>query len=197
MQATWRPAPGQVALIELVDDPDQCVTGIILGGNDKELAVSIGGSPPPTDPSSEVLVSFFSPDALYRVRATVSPRPEQQSVIDLTVQAVERVQRRSDHRTRLTAPAALTGFDEAGRFAVAVGQTVDIGRGGCRIMADEELPPDVDPAVSLRLADGHTVVATAHILQTEADAGRVSYRVAFVALPEGDAKRLAALEADA
>lgn len=197
MDSTWRPAPGQVALIELVDDPDRCVTGIIVGGNEKELAVNLGGSPTPPDPSSEVLVSFFSPEALYRLRATVAPRAENHSVIDLTVHHVERVQRRSDHRVRITVPAALTGFDGAGRFTAVVGHTVDVGRGGCRISADRPLPDDVDPAVSLRLDDGHTIVATAHVLQAQPGTGEFSYRLAFVALPEGDAKRLAELEAAA
>lgn len=197
VQPTWKPAPGQVALIELIDDPDQCVTGIIIGGDERELSVSLGTSPTPPAASSEVVASFFSPDALYRLRATVTSRPEQQSVIDLTVHDVQRVQRRTDHRVQIALPAALTGFDGTGRFAVTVGRTVDIGRGGCRIVTDYHLPHDIDPAVSVRLPDGHTIVATAHVLQTHADADQFTYRLAFVALPEGDAKRVAALEAGA
>lgn len=194
MQPAWKPAPGQVALIELSDD-GQCLTGVVMKGERGAVAVNVGTSAGPPSPR-EVLVSFFSPDALYRVRATASPRGDQEAIVDLTVHEVERVQRRASQRVRTAVPAALTAFDDQGRFACVVGETVDVGPGGCRVRAPQRFPESLEPTVSLRLPDGSTVVVPGRLLESEeADDDRWSHRVAFSSVPEAERTRLAGFSA--
>jgi hypothetical protein len=193
MQPAWKPAPGQVALIELGED-GQRLTGVVMKGEQGAVAVNIGASAGPPSPR-EVLVSFFSPDALYRVRATATPRGNQEAIVDLMVHEVERVQRRASERVRTALAAALTAFDDQGGFACVVGETVDVGPGGCRVRARQRFPEGLEPTVSLRLPDGGTAVVPGRLLEAEPDGDRFSHRVAFAAVAEADRTRLAGFSA--
>jgi hypothetical protein len=192
MQREWKPSPGQVTLIEPTSGADECLTGVVLEGEEGAVVVDLGASPSP-DPGSEVVASFFTPQALYRVRATASPQGERAAVIALHVKDVERVQRRESPRARLALPVVLSDFDSSGEPVSVVGETIDVGPGGCRVLTTKPFPAGGDPTVSLQLPGGDTVVALAAILQAQAASGRWSYRLVFTGLEEPDADRLADL----
>ena len=188
----WKPSAGQVALIELEDESDQCLTGVVMTG-DGPVVVDLGSSPRPSVESYKVTASFFAPDALYRVKATAARHADQDALIDLTVHEVERVQRRQAERARVSIPVAMTAFDDPGDFVSVTGQTVDLGPGGCRVRTETLFPPGCDPTVSVRLPDGDTMVVLAQVLQATADEDAWEYRLAFMEVDEGDGKRLSDL----
>src|SRR5687768_986820 len=94
MQLAWRPAPGQVALIE-VEDGHECLTGVVVDDAGEPVVIDLGASPDLPQENCEVVASFFAPDALYRMRAKAAHHDHLESVIDLTIEDIERVQRRS------------------------------------------------------------------------------------------------------
>jgi len=209
MPFAWKPMPGQVALIEVSDGGNDCLTGVVVDeatGYDEALVVDLGASPAlELDASGgrEVVASFFAPDALYRLTATLSRHdPEHEalaSVIDLRVHDVERVQRRTAPRARLRLPVVMSNFDDPanddhGAFASVVGETIDVGEGGCRVLVPRPFPHGCDPTVTLELPDGTTIVALAAVLQATATTdGRYEYRLVFLELDDVDRLRLADL----
>jgi c-di-GMP-binding flagellar brake protein YcgR len=193
MSTAWKPAPGQVALIELADDSDNCLTGVVMSDSNGTVSIDLGASPTAPESETEVVASFFTPEALYRVKAHAVPRAEQKKVIDLTVDDIEKVQRRAAPRARVELRAALTAFEGDSDFASVVGRTVDIGPGGCRIRTEKQFPPGNDPTVTIQLPDGDTVAVFAQILQVQADDDTFEYRLAFMQIDDEDAKKLLTL----
>lgn len=190
MSTAWKPAPGQVALIELAEDTDQCLTGVVMADSNGSVAIDLGASPTAPESEIDVIASFFTPEALYRVKAHAVPRKEQKAVIDLTVEDVERVQRRANPRSRVELRAALTAFEGDSDFASVVGRTVDIGPGGCRVRTDKQFPPGNDPTVTLQLPNGDTLALLAQVLQVTADSDAFEYRLAFMDVEDEDAQKL-------
>src|ERR1700757_743792 len=127
----WRPAAGQIALIEPVDaSPGRdCLTGVVVPGDC--ILVDLGASPRPESDAAEVVASFFAPDALYRLFAKA--RQEADGLVSLDVTAIERVQRRANPRVQVVLPVRL-GVGDAAEAAVLSGETVDVSTGGCRGM---------------------------------------------------------------
>src|SRR5688572_6616520 len=139
-------------------------------------------------------------DALYRMSATLSPHdggPDK--VIDLTIHDIERVQRRTAPRARITIPVVMSNFDDpsaedSGTFSSLVGESLDIGEGGCRALMPKPFPSGCDPTVTLQLPSGETVVALGADLQANvATDGRYEYRLVFLELEDLDRLRLAEL----
>lgn len=190
MSVQWRPTPGQVALLEFDDAAE--ITGVVLDSATGPVVVNVGSAPPPA-PGSEVVASFFTPGALYRVRATAVRHPDNDALLDLELRGVERVQQRAAPRARITLPAALSDLDSAAQPLSVTGETVDVGPGGCRVRTALPFPPGSDPTVSLQLPDGGTVVATAAVLQMQAVMGHWEYRLVFLSLDDADRLRLADL----
>lgn len=191
MRESWRPTPGQVALIE-VDERDDCLTGVVLPGDKGAVVIDLGASPDrPTEPCA-VFVSFFAPDALYKVQGTARPH-RKEAVIDLDIVSVERVQRRMSARAHVEVHAALTAFDDDGAFVSVVGQTMDIGEGGCRVRTAVPFPAQQSPTISLHLPDGRTLAAAAEVLQAEAVDGHFEYRLAFLEVEKDGKAQLAEL----
>jgi c-di-GMP-binding flagellar brake protein YcgR len=193
MSTAWKPAPGQVALIELADDADHCLTGVVMAQGNGSVAIDLGASPTAPNAETEVVASFFTPEALYRVKAHAVPRKEQKAVIDLTVDEVERVQRRAAPRARIELRAAMTAFEGDSDFASVVGSTIDIGPGGCRLRTDKQFPPGNDPTITLQLPTGDTLALLGQILQVQADGDAFEYRIAFMDVEDDDAEKLLAL----
>ena len=201
MPFAWKPVPGQVALIEVSDGGNECLTGVVLAGDDgNEIVIDLGFSPKPEHVDCEVVASFFAPDALYRMTATLAPHdggPDK--VIDLRVHDIERVQRRNAPRARITIPVVMSNFDDpsaedSGNFSSVVGESLDIGEGGCRAIMPKPFPSGCDPTVTLQLPSGDTVVALAAVLQANATTdGRYEYRLVFLELEDVDRLRLAEL----
>jgi hypothetical protein len=191
MRESWRPTPGQVALIEL-DERDDCLTGVVLPGYDPAVVIDLGASPAVPKEPCHVYVSFFAPDALYKVRGTASPHGED-ALIDLSIESVERVQRRTAARARVAVHAALTAFTDDGAFVSVVGKTIDIGEGGCRVRTSMPFPAQKSPTISLQLPDGGTLAASSEILQAETVDGHFEYRLAFMELEKDGRTQLAEL----
>ncbi len=199
MPFAWKPAPGQVALIELSTGGDDCLTGVVLD-EDREgaVVVDLGATPNPPDAQCDVVASFFSPDALYRMKATLSPHSDRQRVIDLAIHDIERVQRRTAPRVRLSIPVVLSNFDDPATddpsFTSLVGLSLDIGEGGCRVQLPAPFPSGCDPTVTLQLPSGDTVVALAAVLQAVAlGDGTYEYRMVFLEMDDLDRLRLVEL----
>lgn len=198
--ADWKPSLGQVALIELDADSDDCLTGIVLGSDNGSVVIDLGASPRPSEPACKVTASFFDPDALYRVKATLSPHDDRTSVIDLTIHDVERVQRRVAARARVIVPVALSNFDDPGigEFASVTGESIDVGEGGCRVVVDGQFPPGCDPTVTLHLTAGETLVALAAVLEEQQRPDhRFEYRLVFIDQDDGHREQLAKFLANA
>ena len=194
MPFAWRPTPGQVALIE-IDGQDACLTGVVLDeskAEDAPVVIDLGASPRPPGDQCEVVVSFFAPDALYRVTATATPHPgAADAVIDLRLHGVERVQRRQVPRTRLVLSAVLSNFDDPGAMVNVVGETVDLGEGGCRVRTSRSFPSGCDPTVTVDLPGGETFVALGAILHATASEGGFEYRIVFLEIDDEDRAKLA------
>jgi len=192
--AAWKPTPGQVALIELAEDAEQCLTGVVMDNGGSSVVIDLGASPSPPAEDTAVIASFFTPEALYRVRARAHPREDQHAVIDLNVEEVERVQRRESPRSRVELRVALSAFDgEASAMPSVVGTTVDISPGGCRVRTAKQFPPGHDPTITIHLPDGD-VVALGQVLQATHEQDEWEYRLAFMDIDDSDAKRLADLD---
>lgn len=213
MPFAWKPVPGQVALIELSGGGNDCLTGVVIGADDDAasdaVVIDLGASPRPDLAAdgngggageTEVVASFFAPDALYRLTATLAPHEgATAAIIDLRVRDVERVQRRTAPRARVTIPVILSNFDDPatddpGAFASIPGHTIDVGEGGCRALLPRPFPHGCDPTVTLELPSGETVVALGAVLQANAAAdGQYEYRLVFLEMDDVDRLRLAEL----
>lgn len=196
----WKPASGQMALIEPSGASDQCLTGTVVDTEDDAIVIDLGGSPLLAQPRCAVTASFFSPDALYRIDGTVSPHGGEQSVIDLTVHDITRVQRREATRAHVAMPVVLSNFDDAGgdAFTSVPGESVDIGEGGCRVVVTRRFPPGCDPTVSLRVSPSETVVALAAVLEEQPQPdGRFEYRLVFIDQDDGHRELLSKAIANA
>lgn len=191
MRESWRPTPGQVALVE-VDQRDDCLTGVVVPSSEHEVTIDLGASPGPPTEACGVFVSFFAPDALYKVRGTAHPR-DNETVIGLTIDDVERVQRRAMARAKVVVHAALTAFDDDGAFLSVVGKTIDVGEGGCRVRTAMPFPPQKSPTISIQLPDGRTLAAAAEILQASSVDRQFEYRLAFLELEKDERAQLAEL----
>ena len=193
MQEVWRPGPGQVTLLELAHDARRAMTGVVTSVNNGTVTIDMGASPEVPVPGEEVVASFFTPDALYRVHAAT--RRQDGPTVELAVQGIERVQRRQSPRARASLPVILSDFDSANDPVSVRGETVDIGQGGCRVRTTRPFPPGSDPTVSLRLPDGDSVVTLAAVLQADNSNGNWEYRLVFMGLDDDDSRRLADLTA--
>ena len=190
----WRPAAGQIALIEPVDaSPGRdCLTGVVVPGN--RILVDLGASPRPESDVAEVVASFFAPDALYRLFAKA--HQEADGLVSLDVSAVERVQRRANPRVQVVLPVRLgVGVGDAAEAAVLSGETVDLSTGGCRVMTDRPWPTEADPVVTIDLPDGEAVSTPARVVTVDLNGDGWEYRLAFPGIAEPDAERLSRLVA--
>ncbi len=199
MPFAWKPVPGQVALIELSSGGNDCLTGVVVADDHDSVVINLGASPRPADAECEVIASFFAPDALYRLKATLTPHEGHDTVIDLRVHDIERVQRRSAPRARVAIPVVMSNFDDPGEgnpgeFESVVGETIDIGEGGCRVLVSRPFPHGCDPTLTLQLPSGETIVGLAAVLQANVTSrGLYEYRLVFLEMEEVDRLRLAEL----
>ena len=188
----WRPAAGQIALIEPVDaSPGRdCLTGVVVPGD--RILIDLGASPRPESDVAEVVASFFAPDALYRLFAKA--HQEADGLVSLDVSALERVQRRANPRVQVALPVRL-GVGDMAEAAVLSGETVDLSTGGCRVMTDRPWPTEADPVVTIDLPDGEPVSTQARVVTVDLNGDGWEYRLAFPGIAEPDAERLSRLVA--
>lgn len=187
----WRPTPGQIALVEPVEaDPGhECLTGVVVPGS--RVTIDLGASPRPPAGVSEVVVSFFAPEALYRLTAQADHHGD--GLLELDVLDVERVQRRSTPRVQMALPIRLRAGGE-GKLVLA-GETLDVSAGGCRVTTASPWSEDTDPILSMELPDGGSLVTEARVITSDLLPQGWEYRLAFPGIAEGDRERLSRLVA--
>jgi hypothetical protein len=142
---------------------------------------------------TEVVVSIFAPDALYRIRAAAHWCPLGRLAID-PVHDVERIERRSWPRHALNFNVTLAALDGPGDDVTGVaGRTLDLGVAGLRVETSRRLPPGADLTVMLTLPDGDRLVARTTVVSAHVGDDGCEYRLAFDALEDIDIARLMAL----
>src|ERR1700704_2389945 len=95
MALSFHPTPGQVALVEpaLAQTGQHTgVTGVVAVDDDDKFHV-IGVTWPEMHEDTEVVVSIFAPEALYRLTGTARWAGSQRLTVD-PIHDVERIQRR-------------------------------------------------------------------------------------------------------
>lgn len=176
-----------IALVEPIDRAD-CLTGVVVPG-DRRILIDLGASPVIAGGQEAVIASFFAPEALYKLHGVATASPG--GLIELLVDEVERVQRRSAARARVTCPVSLAAFDGPSGFTTVRGETIDLAPGGCRVSTERPFPPGVDPTVTITLPGTDSpVVALAHVLESDSAPGHYEYRMVFHELAAEDADRL-------
>jgi hypothetical protein len=191
------PPAGQVALIERqelrwpADAKLGPVSGVVEAGEGDTLTI-VGVAPPDLPEGTEVTVSIFAPEALYRIRACARWLSSDRLTLD-PIHDVERIQRRRWSRHELCLDVTLAPLDRVGRDTGIEGRTLDIGLGGVRVETETRLPFGPDLSVILMLPDGAPLVARASVVASEDRDGSFEYRLAFDTLDEVDTTNLAAL----
>jgi len=184
----WRPPEGTTTLVEpLHPDPGfETLTATVL--HDDRLLLDLGASPRPTA-NTDVVASFFTPDALLRVSGVLVA--EADGVYELIVKDIERVQRRAADRMEVELAASLVVLDGTGPMISIVGHTQNVSAGGCRVQTEQPLPSGRDAMVTLELVNDPTpVVAQATVLGVEHVGAAWDYRLMFTAIDDDDRKRI-------
>jgi len=192
----YRPVPGQVVMVEPVDEElaERCLTGVVLPGAEGEVTIDLGASRNLIHDGADVVVSVFSSEAMYRLHAVVQPVSKGVVMLDPIIET-ERVQRRRSPRRALQLSVTLVSTtDEDPEVWRVSGRSLDVGAGGLRVETVRALPPGAeDPVAIVSLPTGAPLmVPTRVVMADESDEG-CEYRLAFTQLRQGDADRLAAL----
>ena len=148
----WRPPAGTTILVEPVEpDPGhEALTARVV--EDDRLLLDLGASPRPGN-TTDVIVSFFTPDALVRVTGVLVAVEERDCTLhELVVKDIDRVQRRQSPRVDIALAASMVVPDAPGPMLSVLGRTQNVSGGGCRVTTDQQLAGS-DPLVTLDLAD--------------------------------------------
>lgn len=190
----WRPAPGQIALIEPVGalPPRDCLTGVVVPAGDR-LLVDLGASPRPDEETCEVVASFYAPEALYRMKAKATQQSD--GLLALAVASVEQVQRRSAPRARVALPVRMTNLADPPAASLVKGTTIDLSTGGCLVTTDHPWPDEHDPMLSIDLPDGDAVVTPARVVTVDLTGEGWEYRLAYPDIEDADRDRISRLVA--
>jgi hypothetical protein len=190
---TYRPFPGQVALLERPGTDAGEMTGLVGAADDERFEIDLGMGNALSPEPQEVVVSVCAPEALYRLSAKATPGRSDGIVVLSDVHELERIQRRTAHRVPLRLGVSLACLDDptAGLRAVT-GYTVDIGVGGLQVQTERALP-HCDPTVMLTLPDGTRVAALSLVLQTTPHGDGYRSRLSFQDLPGDTMTALSAL----
>ncbi len=186
---TFRPSPGQVALIEPAEGDGGVMTGLVLEATGSELCrIDLGASGPLPSDAERVVISVFAPDALYRLHGVARPTGVAGVVTVESVHEAERVQRRTAPRLAVRLGAALAGD---GAEPVAA-RTLDLGAGGLRVETLRPVPAD-EVDVTVTLPGGRVVRGRGRVLGVDVDGDSHEYRLAFTDLSPADAAAIEAL----
>jgi hypothetical protein len=191
---------GQTALIEpeeigpLGRRNAEALTGTVGDGDNEHLTI-VGVSPTDIADGTEVMVSVFSPDALYRIRAGVHWVGPSRLAID-PVHDIEQIQRRRWPRHELHLDVTLVALaDDSPDHPTpgVAGRTLDIGMGGLRVETSVPFSAGTTVRLTLMLPDGAPLVALATVVASDARNGSFEQRLAFDQLDDLDTNNLAAL----
>jgi hypothetical protein len=193
----FHPTASQVALIEpeMQGHVDHDAASRLMGvvANSEGPLIIVGVSPSQLADGSEVMVSIFTQEGLYRLRATSHWDGDSRLRID-PIHETERVQRRDWPRHPLHLDVVLASLDgDSGDVTGVAGQTLDLSVGGLRVATDRRLPPGADLTVMLTLPDGIRLVARTTVVYAYVKDDIFEYRLAFHQLDDVDVTRLTAL----
>jgi hypothetical protein len=181
---------GTTTLVEPVEpEPGhETLTATVLA--DDRLLLDLGASPRPSR-ATDVVASFFTPDALMRVTGVlVAVDERERTLYELVVNDLECVQRREAPRVEIELAASLLVPDAPGPMVSVLGRTKNVSSGGCRLTTEQQLAGS-DPMVSLDLADESTpVIAQATVLSSEHHGSTWDYRLRFTSIDRDDRARL-------
>ncbi|MEY2435025.1 MAG: PilZ domain [Acidimicrobiaceae bacterium] len=186
----WRPPVGTTTLVEPLEPVPghEAVTATVI--EDDRLLLDLGASPRPSQ-TTDVVASFFMPDALVRVTGVLIAVTERDRTLhELIVKDIDRVQRRQAPRVDIDLAASMVVTDAPGPMVSVLGRTRNVSAGGCRVTTNQRLA-GTDPVVSLDLADSSgPVVAQATVLSSEHHGSEWDYRLLFTAIDNDDRVRL-------
>jgi hypothetical protein len=197
MMPSFHPTAGQVALIEpeeggQVDhDAASRMIGVVAGSDG--VVTIVGVAAPQLADAAEVVVSIFTAEGLYRIRATSHWNGAGRLTLD-PIHETERIQRRRWPRHPVHLEVTLASLDDDASEVTGVhGETLDLCVGGLRVAAARRLPPGADLTVMLTLPDGVRLVARTTVVSAYIRDDIFEYRLAFDQLDEVDATHLTAL----
>lgn len=186
----WKPAAGTTTLLEPLDpEPGhEALTAKVI--DDDRVLLDLGASPRPAD-HTDVVASFFTPEALMRLTGMlVAVAEREQTLYELVVKDVECVQRRTAPRIDIALAASLLVTDAPGPMVSVLARTTNVSSGGCRLVTEQQLAGS-EPMVSLDLADdGAPVVAQAMVLSSEHHGSTWGYRLRFTSIDREDRARI-------
>ena len=193
MEHPFRAGLGQVVLVEWRDAEMPAVTGLVLTAGQGALQIDLTAVVPPALDGSEVAVSVFASDAMYRADATLWLRED--GVAELrNVVADEPVQRRRWPRCQVTLPMSLVPVDGA---MTVCGETVDISMGGSRVVTHEPLSSAHDPLLAITMPEGDVVLIPSRVIRSEHESDLFSYGLVFPEVDGDEAARIAGFVARA
>lgn len=192
------PTAGRIALVEPQERGRDgraraCPLIGVVDADGEGLLTIVGVSSPNLADGTEVIVSIFAPEALYRIKGAVHWRTGDLLTI-ATDYDVERVQRRRWSRHPLQLGVRLAAIDGADfRDADIAGRTLDVGLGGLRIETVRRLPERATLLAIVALPDGERLVAQTAVVTADFGERGCEYRLAFDHLDEVDVVRLVSL----
>ena len=199
MPESYRPVAGQVVMVEPVESSrhstgdETCFTGVVLPPTQDHVTIDIGMAATKLIDGTEVVMSVFSSDALYRLRGAVRAKSSTVVLIDPLLD-VERVQRRRSARPPIRVSVTLVSIDESDPDVSRVaGRSLDIGAGGLRVETIRPLPVEAEPIAIVSVPEGAPLMLPTRVIAAQVDDDGCQYRLAFTQLRPTDAERLAVL----
>ena len=195
MGVGYRPVAGQIVMVEPVDEQlaERCLTGVVMPSSDDRVTIDLGASGAKLLEGSEVVVSVFSSEAMYRLHGAVHPTGRSMVALD-PLHEIERVQRRRSPRRALRLSVTLVSTAESDPDVSRVaGRSLDVGVGGLRVETVRPLPDGADPIVIVSVPEGAPLMLPTRVVTADVGEDGCEYRLAFTRLRPTDADRLALL----
>lgn len=195
MTVSFRPVTGQVVMLEPLEDDlvERCLAGVVTAGESAQVTIDLGAATARLTPGSEVVVSVFGADAMYKLHAAVQPAAAGVVVLD-PVYDVERVQRRRAPRRPLRLGVTLVSTAESDPDVLRVaGRSLDVGVGGLRVQTVRALPKGANPIAIMSVPHGAPLMLPTRVVSAHEAEDGCEYRLAFTNLRPADADRLAVL----
>jgi hypothetical protein len=195
VSVSFHPSAGQVALIAPASNDqlehDRRLIGIVSGTVGTLTVVGLSVSD--LADGSDIVVSIFTGEGLYKIRALARWDDPGELTID-PIREVELIQRRRWPRRPIHLDVAVARSHlERGDHSVVAGQTLDVSMGGIRVATDRRLPPGTDLEVTISLPDGRRMVARSTVVYAFVKDDAFEYRLAFDQLSDAGATSLDAL----
>lgn len=191
MENAFRAGLGQVVLVEWPDADLAAVTGLVLTVGHGALHVDLTSDIRPDLDGTEVVLSVFASEAMYRAHATLWLKEDRVAELRNLV-ADEPIQRRRWPRCRVSLAVSMVPVDGA---TCVCGETVDLSMGGTRVVTHEPLPLGQDPLLAITMPEGDIVLIPSRVIRAEHESDGFSYGLVFPEVDGDEAARIAGLVA--